>query len=59
MIIYEKCHTKIGCLRFIFEENSKLRRIVLTEEHWHAVTAKHTTKRSQELGKPICRKFQQ
>lgn len=47
------------CLRFVFEENSKLSQVVLTEDHWHAAIAKYTTKRSQELGKLICQQFQQ
>lgn len=59
MIIYDTCQTKIGILRFLFEEYGQLIRIVLTDEHWHAATAKHTTKRSYELGKAVCQQFQQ
>lgn len=59
MIIYDTCRTKICNLRFIFAENDQLRRIVLTDNHWHTITAKHTTKRSHELGKPVCQQFQQ
>ncbi|MEI3610968.1 methylated-DNA--[protein]-cysteine S-methyltransferase [Pseudogracilibacillus sp. SO30301A] len=59
MIIYDTCHTKIGNLRFTFDKNDQLRRIVLTDDHWHTITAKHTTKRSHELGKSVCQQFRQ
>ncbi|GAA0593909.1 hypothetical protein GCM10009001_07640 [Virgibacillus siamensis] len=57
MWLYDECHTKIGCLRFIFREDGRLVRIVLTDDHWHAFAAKFKMKRSHELGRPIYEQF--
>ncbi|GEL77079.1 methylated-DNA--[protein]-cysteine S-methyltransferase [Tenuibacillus multivorans] len=59
MIIYDECQTKIGHLRYIFNEDGALERIVLTDDLWHALTAKQTMKRNHELGKPVCQQFKE
>ncbi|SFB07841.1 methylated-DNA-[protein]-cysteine S-methyltransferase [Lentibacillus halodurans] len=59
MIIYDECHTKIGCLRFMFKKEGTLEHIVLTDELWHVFTAKQTVKRSDDLGKPVCQQFKE
>ncbi|WP_222119376.1 methylated-DNA--[protein]-cysteine S-methyltransferase [Siminovitchia fortis] len=59
-MIYEECDTKIGRLRFIFKENDgALQRILLTDDLWHSNYAGRVMKRSNELGKPVCRQIQE
>lgn len=59
MILYKECITKIGILRLVFKEDGQLYRIILTDNHWNDFTANHTLKVSHELGKPVCRQFQE
>jgi len=59
MLLYDECHTKIGCLRFIFKENGQLIRVMLTDDYWYALMANDKLKRSHELGKFVCRQFKE
>ncbi|WP_245799218.1 methylated-DNA--[protein]-cysteine S-methyltransferase [Virgibacillus siamensis] len=59
MLLYDDCHTRIGCLRFIFKEDGQLVRIMLTDDYWDALMANHKLKRSYELGKSVCRQFKE
>lgn len=59
MIFYDECHTNIGRLRFIFKEDGLLKRIVLTDGHWHDLASKYTMKWSDGLGKSVCLKLQE
>lgn len=53
-MIYDECHTTIGCLRFIFHENNgALQRVILTDHLWNAISAEQVVKRSKELGKSV------
>ncbi|SET16827.1 methylated-DNA-[protein]-cysteine S-methyltransferase [Oceanobacillus limi] len=57
MFLYDECLTNIGYLRFVFKEDGRLVRISLTEDFWHAFTAKYKVKMSHEIGRPIRQQF--
>src|SRR5699024_2885849 len=59
MIFYDECNTIIGCLRFVFKDDSLLEKVLLNDDRWHALITKHKIKRNHEIGNPICQQFQE
>ncbi|WP_174613007.1 methylated-DNA--[protein]-cysteine S-methyltransferase [Virgibacillus ihumii] len=58
-MIYDECETKIGMLRFVFDEMSGvLQRIVLTDEQWDALCAGNAMRKSHATGKPLREQMQ-
>ncbi|WP_217697235.1 methylated-DNA--[protein]-cysteine S-methyltransferase [Virgibacillus siamensis] len=53
-MIYDECETKIGMLRFVFDEkNGVLQRIVLTNGHWASLCTGCTMKQSRDAGETV------